>query len=202
LLGGSNTVIRGGASISYYDEGWVTAENSFYTNPGGYQAVSLIPTENFVPGSLSLGGTIPPLVGFPTSFATAFPLPEAGFTFIQGFDTVNPNIRSPYTIAWNFGIQRKLPGNNVLEMAYVGNHVVHSWLQYDLNEVNIFENGFLTEFQHAQQNLAACEAVPSCNAPPPPAVGPSFADNGLPGQVPLPILGTAFSNGQGSAFTN
>jgi hypothetical protein len=190
LFGGSNTVIRGGASISYYDEGWATVENSFYTNPGGYQSVYLIPSVNFVPGSLSLGGTIPPLVAFPSDFKTAFPLPEAAFTFVpQSFDTVDPRIRSPYTEAWNFGIERKLPGNNVLEVAYVGNHVVHSWLQYDLNELNIFENGFLNQFKAAQANLAA-------NA------GTTFADNtGVSGLTPTPIFDTAFT-GQASAFTN
>ncbi|HXW91756.1 MAG TPA: carboxypeptidase-like regulatory domain-containing protein [Terriglobales bacterium] len=188
LFGGSNTVVRGGASLSYYDEGWATTENSFYTNPGGYQSVYLTPSVNFVPGSISLGGTIPPLVSFPSNFKTAFPLPESAFTFIpQAFDTVNPNIRSPYTIAWNVGIQRKLPGSNVLEVAYVGNHVVHSWLQYDLNEVNIFENGFLNQFQAAQKNLAA-------NA------GTSFADTGL---TPTPIFDTAFAGQTNpSPYTN
>jgi hypothetical protein len=190
LFGGSNTVIRGGFSVSYYDEGWATVENSFYTNPGGGQSVYLEPAVNFTPGSLSLGGTIPPLNAFPSNFQTAFPLPEADFTFSgQNFDTVDPKIRSPYTQAWNFGIQRKLPGNNVFEVGYVGNHVVHSWLQYDLNEVNIFENGFLTQFKAAQANLAA-------NG------GTTFADNtGVPGLTPTPIFDTAFA-GQSSAFTN
>ena len=190
LFGGSNTVIRGGFALSYYDEGWATVENSFYTNPGGGQSVFLSSPANFAPGSLTLGGTIPPLNAFPTDFKTAFPLPEADFTFSnQSFDTVDPNIRSPYTQAWNFGIQRKLPGDNVLEVTYVGNHVVHSWLQFDLNEVNIFENGFLTQFKAAQANLAA-------NG------GASFADTtGNPGVTATPIFNTAFA-GQASAFTN
>jgi hypothetical protein len=188
LLGGSNSVIRGGASISWYDEGWATVENSFYTNPGGGQSVYATPGVNgFVPGAYALGVTTPPLVASPTNFKTAFPLAESNFTFgDQPFDTVNPNIRSPYTIAWNFGFQRKLPGNNVLEAAYVGNHVVHSWLQYDMNEVNIFENGFLAQFKTAQANLAANK-------------GATFADTGL---TPTPIFDTAFSNGNASAFTN
>jgi len=193
LFGGSNTVIRGGASISYYDEGWITVENSFYTNPGGGQSVFLYPGDlpgTFAPGTLTLGGTIPTLNSFPSNFKTAFPLPEADFTFSgQAFDTVDPKIRSPYTIAWNFGIQRKFRGNNVLEVTYVGNHVVHSWLQYDLNEVNVFENGFLTQFKAAQANLAA-------NG------GTTFADNtGNAGVTPTPIFDTAFG-GQASAFTN
>jgi hypothetical protein len=190
LSGNGNLVIRGGFSVSWYDEGWAAAENSFYTNPGGGQSVYLEPSVNFAPGSLALGGNIPALQAFPSSFNTAFPLPESDFTFSgQAFDTVDPNIRSPYTQAWNFGIQRKFAGNNVLEVAYVGNHVVHSWLQYDLNEVNIFENGFLKQFQAAQANLAA-------NG------GTTFSDQtGAPGVTPTPIFDTAFA-GQGAAFTN
>ena len=193
LLGGSDTVIRGGASISFFDEGWTTVENSFYTNPGGTQSVFLEPgnlSGQFAPGSLTLGGTIPALNSFPSNFKNAFPLPESDFTFAgQNLDTIDPNIRSPYTESWNFGVQRKLPGNNVFEVDYVGNHAVRLWLQYDLNEVNIFENGFLNQFKTAQGNLVA-------NG------GTTFSDNtGNTGVTPTPIFDTAFT-GQASAFTN
>ena len=47
------------------------------------------------------------------------------------------------------------------------------WHTYNLNEVNIFENGFLQEFKNAQQNLA----INLANG----VTG--FANNGLPGQV-------------------
>lgn len=193
IFGGSDTVIRAGGSISYYDEGWATVENSFYTNPGGGQSVFLEPgslSDDFTPGTLALGGTIPALNGFPSNFKTAFPLPESDFTFAgQNLDTIDPNIKSPYVESWNAGVQRKLPGNNLFEVDYVGNHVVHSWLQFDVNEVNIFENGFLGQFQTAQANLAA-------NG------GTTFADNtGNAGVAPTPIFDAAFA-GQASAFTN
>ncbi|MDE3137051.1 MAG: carboxypeptidase regulatory-like domain-containing protein, partial [Acidobacteriota bacterium] len=153
LMGGSNTVIRLGAAISHYDEGWTTIEQTnAFTNPGAGQSVWLYPSSDFTPGSLSLGGTIPQLNAFPQSFN--FPIPESAYTFAyQPFAAVDPNIRSPYVETWNFGIQRKLPGNNMLEIDYVGNHVVHSWLSYDMNEVNIFGNGFLGEFNNAVKNL-------------------------------------------------
>jgi hypothetical protein len=194
LFGGSDTVLRGSFRISYYDEGWATVENTFYTNPGGAQSVFLDPgslSGQFAPGSLTLGGTIPALNAFPAKFSSAFPLPEADFTFSdQSFDTVDPNIQSPYVESWNFGIQRKVPGNNVFEMDYVGNHVVHSWLQYDLNEVNIFgsANGqpsFLNQFQTAQANLAA-------NG------GASFADTGA-GTASTPLFDEAFTGQPASA---
>ena len=53
----------------------------------------------------------------------------------------------------------------------------------DPNEVNIFENGFLNEFQAAQTNLAinAQNGITS------------FANNGYAGQQALPIFDTAFA---------
>ncbi|HEX5423808.1 MAG TPA: hypothetical protein VFW94_09690, partial [Candidatus Acidoferrales bacterium] len=72
-----------------------------------------------------------------------------------------------------------------VDINYVGNHSVHNYMLYDLNEVNIFENGFLQEFQNAQLNLTA-------------SGGTSFA-----GPNPTPILSQAFA-GQplGSTFEN
>jgi hypothetical protein len=188
LAGGSNLVIRGGARISHYDEGWTTFEQAtIFGNPGAQQTVFLNPGNGagqFPPGSLSLSSTIVPN-GTPASFSP--PFPQSLFTFSnQPFSTVDPNIRSPYVESWNFGIQRMFPGNTVLEINYVGNHSVHMWQNYDLNEVNIFENGFLTDFKNAQTNLAI-------NG------GTSFADTGKPGLIPTPIFEAAFG-GTGAAL--
>jgi hypothetical protein len=182
LAGGSNLVIRGGTRISRFDEGWTTFEQAtLFGNPGAQQSVSLNPGTapgQFAPGSLSLSDTITPNAN-PASFSP--PFAESLFTFgNQTFATVDPKIRSPYVESWNFGIQRKLPGGAVLEINYVGNHSVHLWQNFDLNEVNIFENGFLNEFKNAQTNLAI-------NG------GTTFADNtGMPGLIPLPIFQAAF----------
>jgi hypothetical protein len=187
LAGRSNLVIRGGAAISHYDEGWVPMENAtLFTNPGGTQYEFLYPgfgSGLFPPGSLSLGSPFT-LNTFPTSFT--FPQPQSEFFPDESYATVDPNIRSPYVETWNFGIERKLPGNNVLEINYVGNHALRAWMAYDLNETNIFENGFLQEFKNAVTDLAI-------NG------GTTFADStGLPGLVPLPIFEAAFG-GTGAA---
>ncbi len=193
LFGGSNTVFRGGAAISYYDEGWTTVENTnAFTNPGNYQSVFLYPVTGFAPGTLSLGQNITPN-SFPSTFH--FPLSESSYTFAyQPFATVNPNIRSPYVETWNVGIQRQFPGNNILQVDYVGNHAVRLWMSYDLNTVNIFGNGFLTEFNNAAHNLAVNQANGN---------GATFADNtGAPGLVPTPIFDTAFSGASSGQFAN
>jgi Carboxypeptidase regulatory-like domain len=195
LAGGGNFVLRGGYRISRYDEGWTTFEQAtFFGNPGPTQTAFLFPGSGqgqFAPGSLNLDSTVPPNT-FPSSFT--FPLQESAFTFAgQPFGTVDPRIRAPYVESWNFGIQRKLPGATVLEINYVGNHSIHMWTNTDLNEVNIFENGFLSEFKNAQNNLQACLANSGCSA------NPSFQNQGLPGQVALPIFDAAFG-GTGAAL--
>jgi len=197
LAGGNNLVIRGGTQLSHYDEGWTTLEGAaLFTNPGSTQAEFLFPgTSGFPASGLNLGQPFT-LNTFPTSFT--FPQPMSEFYPNESYGTINPNIRPPYVESWNFGIQRKLPGNTVFEINYVGNHSVHMWQTYDLNETNIFENGFLKEFQNAQKDLALNN-------------GTTFADNtGAPGLIPLPIFDSAFGiagyaaggTNQSSQFTN
>jgi hypothetical protein len=184
LMGRGKTVIRGGYAINYYDEGTIPwegvaagglASESFFFNQSPTPAPGL-----FTPGSISFDPANPPVSSinsFPNTggkFVT--PLPEAEFTFtgLGSFSTVNPNIKTPYIQNWSFGLQRQLPGNWVVEFNYVGNHAVHMWMAYDLNEVNIFGNGFLQDFQNAQLNYAA-------------SGGTTFA-----GPNPTPILSQAF----------
>ncbi|MGA2193573.1 MAG: hypothetical protein ABSG42_09400, partial [Nitrospirota bacterium] len=91
----------------------------------------------------------------PTSYQKS--IPEATYTFegncpgcgSPGVTGIDPHIQQPYTTAWNLGIQRQL-GSRVLEIRYNGNRTIHQWVNNDTNEVNIFENGFLTQFKQAQ----------------------------------------------------
>ena len=71
----------------------------------------------------------------------------------------------------------------MLDVRYVGNHSVGLWRQVNLNEVNIFENGFLNEFKAAQNNLAIAQRTNPNST--------NFGNQGLPGQVALPIMTAA-----------
>src|SRR5262249_23893511 len=64
------------------------------------------------------------------------------------------------------------------------------WRQYNLNEVNIFENGFLNEFKIAQNNLKIARGGDitkntSVN---------NWGNQGLAGQQNVPIMQTAIGN--------
>lgn len=75
----------------------------------------------------------------------------------------------------------------------MGNLSLHQWLAYNINEVNIIENGFLKEFQGAQTNLKINQSN---------GKGNTFVNGGLPGQVPLPIFSGAFGSATSSNFSN
>ena len=191
IFGGSKTVIRGGASIASYDEGWETFENvSIFGNPGDTNTISYfagMPSGTFPPGSQFLSDpTLDNRVNataFPATFQTSIPMSSLAFTG-QGYATVDPNIRTPYVEQWNLGVQRQIPGNTVVEVNYVGNHAIHTWQDFNLNEINASQPAFLNDFKSAINNLAA-------NG------GATFADNtGNPGVVTTPIFDAAF-NGNG-----
>jgi hypothetical protein len=112
---------------------------------------------------------------------------------------MDSHIEQPYVQEWNLGIQRQIGASNVLEVRYLGHRAVHQWISVDTNEVNIFENGFLKEFQAAQSNLKIYEAAnPACLS----AGTCNFGNTGLPGQVNLPIMSTAFGGAASSDFSN
>src|SRR5262249_22592561 len=93
------------------------------------------------------------------------------------------NLPQPYVQNWSLGIQRQLTKDTTLEVRYVGNKATHMWHRQNLQEVNIFENGFLSEFVQAKKNLDINVAN---------GKGQTFANNNLPGQASLPIFQAAF----------
>jgi len=179
------TVIRAAYGINYYDEGMNMLQFSVGNNPGLTQSFVLQPgMPGFAPGELSLTraltSPLPPFAVNPPAFT--FPMPQSLFTFVSGLASFKPFMHTPYVQNWTLGIQRELTSNTVLEVRYVGNKSTHIWRTYPLSETNIFENGFLQEFLNAQRNLAINQAA-GVN---------SFANRGLPGQVPLPLFEAAF----------
>ncbi len=187
------TVIRGNYALTYYDEGTNFFSSTPGNNPGQSQSLNLLPgSAGFAPGQLSLQSTLPPLTAFPSTYQNVFN--QADFTFgSTNFGTMKGDLKTPYVQSWNVGIQRELAKNTVIEVRYVGNQASHVWRTFNMNEINVFENGFLQEFKNAQQNLAINQAAGVA----------SFQNNGLPGQVPLPIFEAAFgARGSQAALPN
>ncbi|MBA3765508.1 MAG: carboxypeptidase regulatory-like domain-containing protein [Acidobacteria bacterium] len=93
------------------------------------------------------------------------PAPPAGLTplaFRQpaSFSTssltvVDPSIRSPKTHQWGVSIQREIGWNSVLEVNYIGRRGVGLYGAYDVNQVDIFNNGFLQAFNTLRNSSTA-----------------------------------------------
>jgi hypothetical protein len=195
LLGDGDTVIRAGFGLRNFTEPYqfywdaASSQGLLYYQHFALTANTTGTTGTYTPGSLSYtasqwGGANNLATPIPFSYSPlTFPqsAPLANFTFIgggQAVDGFNSNIRLPYAESWTLGVQRALSRASVLEVRYNGNRSVHQWVMVNYNEVNIFENGFLTDFKNAQKNLAA-------NG------GKSFSDVGL---TKTPIIDAAFAN--------
>ncbi len=48
--------------------------------------------------------------------------------------TLNPNLKPPEAWNWNVTVERQLPLNSVLSVAYVGRKGLHGWQVYDINQ--------------------------------------------------------------------
>ena len=189
--------IRMGYSISYLHDGFTVISNALgtgTTNPGLIQtAANNVPT-----GVLTAAGVTLPNVTF------TMPVTDRQNNLTNsgnGLWAIDPNLKIPYVQQWNVGFEREIFPNTALEVRYVGNHAIKVWRAYDINEVNIFENGFLKEFLNAQNNLALFRASnPNCGKTGQPAC--SFRNTGLAGQVDTPIMAAYFGSATSSFFTN
>jgi hypothetical protein len=141
---------RLGYSISYLKEGFTYISNAMgvgTTNPGLIQSAAVTtPT-----GVLTSAGVTLPIPSF------TMPVTDRANTLFNpnnGLWAIDPDIRTPYVQQWNVGFEREIMKNTAIEVRYNGNLALKVWRANNINEVNIFENGFLAEFQRAQHNLA------------------------------------------------
>lgn len=192
ILGHGQTVIRGGYALRRFTEPYQyfwdygTDYGQFY-----YQQFNLIANNTgqpgtFAPGSLSIGDNLPAPILSPATYQATAPESEFTYTGGPGVNGIQPNLNEPVSESWNFGIQRGFGNSMALEIRYNGNHTLHQWIAIDPNEVNVFENGFLKDFQNAQANLAASGGS---------SFAPSYGN-------PTPILDAAFGGSNASDFTN
>jgi hypothetical protein len=171
---GLRTVIRGGFSIAYANDEYVRApDNALQNNAGLSQGVAL----NSINARFQ---------GLPSFTAPAFIVPRTyalnnqlagGAGAVFGID---PNFQVPRTYQWNFGIERELGWKTALEIRYVGAYSNNLPRVTDLNQIDIFSNGFAADFNRARANLvltgnAACASA-GCQ---PLTVFPHLAAGGL-----------------------
>jgi hypothetical protein len=192
-LFGQGSVLRAGYAINTIREDATTF--SIWSNNQGRTITLNVDPTNFpaqfgAPGSVLFRNASLPSRPAPTS--PTFPVAVAAGNSVNDFD---PHLRTGYVQSWDIGIQREITRDTVLEIRYVGNHGTDLWRQINLNEINIYENGFLNEFKTAQSNLALARGCAPSDAV---CMSANRSKSnqyfGLPGQQPLPMIFTALAS--------
>jgi Carboxypeptidase regulatory-like domain/TonB dependent receptor len=123
------TVLRGAFGISYAP----------FTNN---QYAFNYPLRSNQDSTQANGNALPTLQGGPANMATGIPAAPAIAVLPGGLVTPRPgesynivdkHFQQPYVESWNLAIQRALPKNFALEVAYVGNHGVRIPMAYNFN---------------------------------------------------------------------
>jgi hypothetical protein len=182
-----STVFRMGYSIATVREGMSVYQSLFGSNQGltidDSVSPSTYPAVFGTAGSVNFSDTTLPSRTSTLSLTPSYPIAACFTCSLNGFD---PNLKMGYVQSWNFSLQREIDKNTVLDIRYTGNHGTKLWRQLNLNEVNIFESGFLQQFQIAQKNLTIARGGNIANQ-----TTNNFGDQGLPGQQPIPMIQTA-----------
>ncbi len=206
--GEGRTVIRGGYRRSFVNDSILRAAASEGDQNSGLRGANTL--NNLATARAGSEPTIAqPSLTIPRSYTLNNSL--AGNLGVIG--GINPDIQIPATQEFNIGIQRELGFQTAMEIRYVHGRSNQLWRYVNLNQLDIRSNGFLTDFQRAQQNLALVEArraeitasgltgtaLTNALAPFPVSIG--FNAN-LPGSQQLPVLGTLNNTLTGTALTN
>jgi hypothetical protein len=182
LLGSGQSVLRGGFAVSSIRPDAGAFSGAWGSNQGRSFSVAVDPTNQAAdfgaPGSVLFRDATLPVHAYPTT--PVYPLAVQAGNSVRDFD---PHLRTEYVESWTIGLQRELTREMVLEVRYVANHDVGGWRTENLNETNVLENGFLSEFQIAANNLAIARGSNAAST--------NFGNAGLPGQKDVPILLTA-----------
>lgn len=145
-------VIRGGWTRAYTRDGLNTYSSVFNANPGiritvnKSEALANMPSNVVLLRNDSQTG--------PAAFNATPTYPMTGLV-TDSINVFADGVKVPYADTYTAGIQRGISKNMAIEVRYVGTRSRDSIVNYNLNEVNILENGFLNEFKLAQANLQA-----------------------------------------------
>ncbi len=138
------TVIRGGFGVfvAPVTVASLATTGAYSSNPlvnqeGFSQTTSMVVPSNFLSPSATLSNP------FPTGILQPVGSSQGLATFLgQNISFLNPDMKNPYSVRWNFGVQQSLTKNTLLEVEYMGNHSVH--LPIAFTQLNVIPRQFLS----------------------------------------------------------
>ncbi|MEZ5395071.1 MAG: TonB-dependent receptor [Bryobacterales bacterium] len=127
VFGDGSTALRAGYSVSYVTDEHLQAVNNAVSAsaPGGPLLQNLDRFLSQGPPTLPAGQ-----LDVPRHVSQNQALDPTAALF-----SVDPGLRTPYVQQWNFGLQRRLPHNTVIEARYVGNKGTKLLRAFDFNQV-------------------------------------------------------------------
>ena len=130
------TVVRAGYAIVYDRNSLRNADTEVGSNPGINSSVTLTSGSMLNVANIAL-----PLKpnGLPLS---TVPLDDR----LQTLRLYDTGLRTPYVQSWNVSIQREIAKNSVLSVRYLGTKGTKLLGGVDINQGEIFDNGFLDAF--------------------------------------------------------
>jgi hypothetical protein len=190
-----DTVLRAGYALAFERPGMVDFRDVFTTNPG----VALSVNRDTATNTLNQDGRgLPVLLRQPDRLGPPNNVPRTiNYPFTEAItgdmNVFDPNLQVPYSQSWTASIGRKITKDIGVDVRYVGTRHLQGWIEYNYNEANIVENGFLDEFGRAMRNLQADVATGTCGAMGQRSCSFAFRGPGT-GTFPLPIY-LAYLNG-------
>jgi hypothetical protein len=184
VFGDAKTSLRGAYSLHFFNDEAVKAPiNMLRQSSLGISGAAVV-SDLTTTISQGVPTFTPPALQVPRTATDNF-LEFGGGTNRQRFRGVNPDLKTPYALEWSLGIQREVGWNTVVDVSYRGNRANQLTSAFNLNQVNIFGNGFFEDFQRARANGFLCQDAglgfdPQC---------------ALPGSQPLTLIPTFVSGG-------
>ncbi len=130
----SGLVIRGGSGLFFSNpDSNVGVVNRMVNNPpfAGVGGINLTGDLIHPSTAFSLSNSTLPVVPAPTSPSSFVFSPTATYSGLVAWPD---QYTSPYALEWNLSVEKQLPGQINLEIAYVGNHAVHLWGNFQGNQ--------------------------------------------------------------------
>ena len=151
LFGNGKTALRAGYSVHFVNDEFIRAAEGGINNAGLAQTVTAAGLSGY-----RAGAGLPPITTpdykVPRTFKDNYDLNSQ-----STFNTINPDLRTPYVQQWNLGVQQEWRGI-LFDVRYVGNHGVQLFRGFDFNQV-IVSPEFLADFRRAQTNIVLSTAA-------------------------------------------
>lgn len=147
--GDGKTAIRGNYRVAYDRINTFVLSSAIYNNIPGVTLGVVDQAFGVAGGPGGTGGRIRdgiPSIAPPSTVIPQQQLQPAPFG-VGAITVVDPDFRAPLTNQWGLSIQRDVWKSVVVDVSYIGRRASGLFGAYNVNQVDIFRNGFLDEYK-------------------------------------------------------